>query len=69
MSFLERELRRITDRLSEHSEQDDAWHQLRGAEQALRWAIEPIASTPPYDAISQGGPIAQTGEGSTGSET
>ena len=51
MSFIERELDRITKALHERHEEDDIYRQLYAAQQALSWALEPEGVKAPYSTI------------------
>jgi len=49
MSFIRRELDRISTALAERGSSD--YEQLYAAQQALSWALEPTGYKSPYDAI------------------
>ena len=52
MSFVERELGRISDRLRQPSLPEDEYEKLYAAQQALSWALDPEGYRSPYDSIT-----------------
>jgi hypothetical protein len=54
MGFIERELERISEavraRQAQRSDTDE-YRQLRAAQQALSWALEPVGFRAPFDTI------------------
>ncbi len=60
MSFVARELDRITGRLRQPDIPADQYERLYAAQQALSWALEPEGFRSPYDAIV-GTPVSSEG--------
>ena len=52
MSFIARELDRISSRLREPILPDGEYEKLYAAQQALSWALEPEGFRSPYDSIT-----------------